>query len=363
MSCAQKQIQEQDFLRNLKLKSLARRIPLSGSVELTHRCNLSCKHCYLSFQKKNHQSYLQNELDTKTWLKLIDDFTEAGCLNLLITGGDPLIREDFLDIYEYAVKKGLIIRVYTNGTLISDRILDLFKSYPPYEIEITLYGATRETYENITCVNGSYNNCLLGIEKLLGINAPLKLKTMILTLNKDEFFAMEQMAKDWGVDFRHDCMVQPCLNGDKNSLSYRIRPEEIIAIDFANEERKYKWAEQDLKYSTTQPTDRLYNCGAGRISFHVNPFGSLMPCVTSVHYKYDLVKGNFYDGWNNYLVKVIDKKVPREFSCASCKNRFLCTYCPAFFYLENGSEYERSAYLCKIGHLRREELNKIHEGK
>ena len=112
------------YLLDFNAKSARLRIPLSGTLDLTHRCNLRCVHCYVG---DSHHVERSAEMDTGKIFSLLDEICEAGCLYLLITGGDPLLRGDFPAIYRYARSKGLLITVFTNGTLISDEVLRLFK--------------------------------------------------------------------------------------------------------------------------------------------------------------------------------------------------------------------------------------------
>ena len=125
------------YLEEFSAKAERLRIPLSGSLELTNRCNLDCVHCYFGPQAKREVPGAV-EMSTARILSLLDEITDAGCLNLLITGGDPLLRDDFPIIYKHAKEKGLLVSVFTNGTLITKRVLDLFADLPPREIEISL---------------------------------------------------------------------------------------------------------------------------------------------------------------------------------------------------------------------------------
>lgn len=346
------------FMAGFNQRARERRIPISGSIEVTHRCNFNCVHCYLGAQSEIHQKALTSEISSAKFFQIIDEITEAGCLKLLFTGGDPFFRKDFLEIYKHAKQNGLLVTIFTNGTLISDAALEVLQAFPPKIIEITLYGATEQTYESITKIPGSYRKCLHAIEKLLAIKAHLKLKTMVININKHEFFAMEKMAKDWGVDFRFDCVVQPKHSGNAEHQNLRLQPEEIVAISFADPERSKLWVEQDKTRSGLQTSDLLYNCGAGRIGFHIDPYGNLMPCLSSIKYKYSLLTGSFLDGWNNFIPKIIAQKIPAGFVCTKCRNRFLCRFCPASFYLEGNSETKRADYLCAIGTAFREMISK-----
>ena len=143
-----------EYLAEFSSKAERLRIPFSGSIDLTHRCNLDCVHCYLGPRAERRTGAA--EMSTGRILSLLDEITDAECLNLLITGGDPLIREDFPVIYSHAKKNGLLVTIFTNGTLLTDRVLDLFVDLPPLEVEISIYGATAPTYEKITRVPGSY---------------------------------------------------------------------------------------------------------------------------------------------------------------------------------------------------------------
>ena len=150
-----------EFLRGLNRKMARLRVPVSGSIELTRFCNLKCVHCYIR-PVSAEEVRSTTELDTGTWLAIIDQIAEAGCLNLLITGGEPMLRSDFPAIYSHAKKKGLLVTVFTNGTLVTEEAAALFRELPPQSVEVTVYGASKQTYEGITGVAGSYERSLAG---------------------------------------------------------------------------------------------------------------------------------------------------------------------------------------------------------
>ena len=242
-------------------RAAASRIPLAASFELTRRCSFRCVHCYLGDQKsiRKHQG---RELDTETVFRLLDEMVEAGTLFLLLTGGDPMLRPDFVEIYKYAVRAGLLVTVFCNGSLVSDEIVRAFVEYPPRIVEITVYGATQETFEAVTQQPGSFSACMIGIERLRSAGVRLRLKTMVLTLNVDEFPAIRQMALDMGVQFRHDCSTHSAVLHDDNGgrsnicggegnladiLQYRILPEQAVAVDLSIEDLVFKLAESTGK--------------------------------------------------------------------------------------------------------------------
>ncbi len=158
----------------------SRRVPIQGTMDLTWRCNLACPHCYNRLPSDDRDA-MRTELTYEEHCRIMDELSDAGCLWLLFTGGECLLREDFRSIYLYAKQKGFLITIFTNGTLITPELADFLKDWPPLDIEITLYGRTRETYEKVTATPGSYDRCMAAIRLLMERNLPLSLKTLLLT--------------------------------------------------------------------------------------------------------------------------------------------------------------------------------------
>jgi len=337
----------EEFLRGLSRRAAAERVPLAGSLALTHRCNLRCVHCYLSGAPAPRA-----ELTAEQWRHVLDEVTEAGCLSLLITGGEPLLRSDFRVIYRHARSNGLLVTVFSNGTLISDEVIDLFREYPPRAVELSLYGVTAGTYERITGVPGSYGRCRAGIERLLDAGINVRLKTILMTLNAHEFSAIEQLAFDWGVRFRFDAAIFPRLNGDRAPLALRVAPEEAVARELADPSRLLAWRQYYDERADLPVSKWLYNCGAGRTGFHVDPYGYLQPCLMAYGYRYGLLGGSFDAGWRQEMPAVRERRAGEGDACSRCEMRVLCGYCPAFSALDSGAEDIRSDYLCALGHLR-----------
>ena len=147
-------------------------------------------------------------------------------------GGEIFARKDFLEIYTYAKKKGFLITLFTNGTIINEQIADYLAEWPPFAIEITLYGRTRETYEALTAIPGSYDRCLRGIKLLKERGLPLKLKTVATSINKHEVLAMRQFAEEeLGVEFKMDGQINPRIDCSQSPLAVRLTPEEVVALD------------------------------------------------------------------------------------------------------------------------------------
>lgn len=354
-----------EFLKQFGDRISARRVPVTGMIEITSRCNLRCVHCYLGPQEEQ-QKKRAAEMSTSEVNALLDDMAAAGTLHLTITGGDPMMRPDFHEIYRHAKMLGMRVTVFCDAILVTDRIIDLFRDLPPAGVEVSIYGATAETYEAVTRVPGSFPKFLAGMKRLLDAKIPVFLKSVLMTINRHEFPAMDQMAVDWGLKFRFDSAVFPCLpDRSAKPLDLRVDPAEAVAIEFANPERLASMADYFETRDNLPAREELYQCGAGKTSFYVDPFGGLSPCVMTTKYRYDIrgKDGAFAERWRDDVGELRTKKPENpDHACGSCGVRAACSGCSAFFALETGREDVKSEYVCATTQLRvaklREEINR-----
>ncbi len=343
-----------EFSAALHEKAVHRRTPLAGTIELTSRCNLNCAHCYINEPLGSCQ-VSQRELSTQQWFHLIDQIVDEGCLWLLLTGGEVLVRPDFRRIYDYAKVKGLLVTLFTNGTLITRGLADHLAEWRPFAIEVTLYGRTRLTYEMVTRAAGSYDNCIRGIELLVERGLPLRLKAMVTTQNRHELREMKAYANQLGLDFGFDTDVNPRLNGDRTPLRYRLEPEEVLALDFEDARRREyfrKLCSHAAQWN--QRSDSIYQCGVGTTDFFIDPYGNLRACMMTRTPGFDLTSGAFRDGWSDVLPLLVSQPPRKQSPCRTCRIRFICGQCPSWGEMENGDSEAPVEYLCRIAHLRAE---------
>ena len=344
-----------EFSQSIHSHSSGQRAPMEAAIEVTRRCPLECLHCYNNLPMGD-LSARNRELTKEEHFRIADELAELGVFWLLYSGGEIFARKDFLEIYTYAKSKGFLITLFTNGTLINEKVADYLVEYPPFAIEITLYGRTKETYEALTGIPGSYERCLRGIENLRQRNLPLKLKTVATTINKHEVFAMQRFAEDdLGLPFKFDGMMNPRLDCSQSPLTVRLSPEEVVAIDMHPEQnrREYrKLAESGLaQHAAMETGDALYFCGGGLSSFAINPYGEMSICVLSQQDLYSLREGSVKEGWETFLGHVREKK-RRPTKCTTCRIQNLCTSCPAQGELENGDPGSPVEFHCEVAHLR-----------
>lgn len=340
-----------EFGTRLKDAIGGKRYPLSGSIEITNRCNLRCQHCFIQCDRASWEN--DPELTTAELCGILDQIADAGTLWLLITGGEPLMRPDFTEIYLHAKRRGFLITLFTNGTLVTDEIADLLAVYPPFAVEVSLYGRTAEVYERVTTVPGSFERCLAGIRRLHERKLLLRLKTPVMNLNVAELWDIKAYAEELGVPFRFDPMINAGMAGGKEPIALRLSPEEVVALDMADPERMEEWREFCEKYVGERVlTDDLYVCGAGLRSFHINAAGRMNICLLSRRPAYDLRPGSFAEGWAVALPRERERRVSADYQCNSCELQSLCGQCPAWAEMEGEVAEQVVLHLCELARLR-----------
>ncbi len=344
------------FSADLHQRQAGERVPLQVSIEVTRRCPLECLHCYNNLPMGDMEAK-RRELTKEEHFRVLDELVEMGCFWLLYTGGEIFARKDFLEIYTYAKKKGFLITLFTNGTIINEQIADYLAEWPPFAIEITLYGRTRETYEALTAVPGSYDRCLRGIKLLKERGLPLKLKTVATSINKHEVFAMKQFAEEeLGVDFKFDAQINPRIDCSQSPLAVRLMPEEVVALDLHAPERATEYrklAERDLQSPPNlAQSETMYSCGGGMNSFAVNAHGEIGICVISQQETFSTRGTNVRKVWEDSLRQLRERKRTRLTKCMQCRIQSLCGMCPANGEMENGDRESPVDFLCHVAHLR-----------
>lgn len=353
-------------------KKLAeRRRPLSFELEITARCNNNCRHCYINLPA-NDPDATRKELSATEIAELADQAVALDALWCLITGGEPLLREDFPEIYISLRKKGLLISVFTNACLISPDHIALFKQFPPRDIEVTVYGATQETYERVTRKAGSFAAFRRGLDLLLDNGIPVHLKAMALRSNVHQLPEIAAFCRRHTRDFfRFDPVLHLRFDGntERNSeiIGERLTPEEIAGIEQADEERSDTLKKHcaHFIFPETHPSDcrHVFRCGAGDNTFSVSPNGFFHLCPSLRHPECirDLKTTNLADAWESFVPQVRAKTSSDPVfleKCHSCSIINLCLWCPAHAHLETGKLDGWCEYFCRVAHARRAALER-----
>jgi MoaA/NifB/PqqE/SkfB family radical SAM enzyme len=332
-------LNDEEYLIQFSRKMGQFRVPLCGTLDLTNRCNLRCVHCYLADSRE------VAELRVAAWRRILDQLERAGCLFLTLTGGEPLLHRDFAEVYVAARRRGMLVSVFTNGTLVDDAVVELFREWPPHVVEVSVYGYSRAVYGAVTGRPEARATCFAGIRRLHRAGVPLRLKTMALRQNRREIARLARFSRGLGVPFRFDPHVTPTLRGSPSPGRARLRPAQALRLDTGDPKRLAAWS----KVPPVATRTTLFYCGGGRTSFFVDPAGRLALCVLDepIH---DLTKATFAAGWEGPIRRRRERGVPDDYGCRACRDRAYCQVCPALARLTTGSELGVPRRECRLGH-------------
>jgi radical SAM protein with 4Fe4S-binding SPASM domain len=227
-------------------------------------------------------------------------------------------------------------------------------------VEVSLYGMTRETYEKVTRVVGSFDKCLAGIRRLAARGVPFKLKTMVLATNRHELDAMRAFAAGLGVEFRHDSLLNARVDcGANRNPELQVTAEQAVRADLSDDAARRRHAAsfaEALGADAPPPGDEVYTCGAGQIGFTVDPYGRLQLCQLSRRSSFDLRTDGFARGWREFLPALRARTWQTGSVCRDCRLRPVCGSCPGAAELEHGDIEAAVAAFCEITHRRAHEL-------
>ena len=326
------------------------KVPLGGSFELTSRCTLDCKMCYIH-RRKFDKSAISEEKDTDFWINLASQSKDAGMLLLLLTGGEPLLRTDFDEIYTECKKLGLLVSINTNATLIDDNKIRLFSEYPPQRLNITLYGASKETYKNLCGNADAYEKVINAIKELKKAGINIKLNYSITPQNAADIPAVQAFAKEL------DLPIQ--------SVSYLFSPVRVCgetvrlsAEDAAKAHfdwRRIQLGDEEFRRALTLnqseniediTCSKKINCRAGLSTFWVTWKGEMTPCGMMSSPSFPVT--DFRQAWKQICEERDKIFLPKE--CSTCSLRKNCDICAAVSIAENGRSDVVPEYACKKAH-------------
>jgi len=349
-----------------------KRAAMSFDIELTARCNLDCRHCYINLPAGDRRAR-SRELTVPEIGRIAGEAVSLGAVWCLATGGEPLLRRDFFDVYQALRKHGLLVSLYTNATLVDEEHIRFFKRHPPRDIEVTVYGVTRETYERVTRVPGSFEAFMKGLALLLESGVSVRLKAMALRSNMGELARIAEFCRARTKDyFRFDPFLHYRLDGNpaRNAdiEAERLTPAEIVALEQGDAERfeAMEKHRDDFVMADLQDEgcEHLFRCGAGKRNFVIGHDGRFKICQSLMHpdFLYDLRQGRLRDAWTGFVPRVLERSSGRaEYlaRCARCPIVNLCLWCPANAHLECGELDAPVDYFCRVAHARAAILNGI----
>lgn len=338
-------------------------IPLSGTFELSPVCNFFCRMCYVRKTQKEVNRSERKILTKEDWISIARQAKEQGMLYLLLTGGEPLLWPDFWELYEELVQMGFLVSINTNGSLIDEIAVKRFQKYPPNRINITLYGASDETYYRLCQVNNVFKKVDCAITMLQASHIQVKLNGSLTPQNIGDLEEFIRYAEEKELVYEPTTYMFPPIRRDKNmvGINNRFSPKEAAyyngqAYRLLYGEEKYQKRLQGiirgtvsppgLDESCIDPIDGTVRCRAGKASFWITWDGWITPCGMMNEPKVDLMSTSFDDGWKQIVQ--LSSEMRLSGICAKCKNQKLCHSCAAMAMAETGTATGVPAYLCEM---------------
>ena len=332
------------LLRQITRKAARDSIPLHAMFELTSRCNLGCRHCYIG------PSGVKNELSLEELGGIMEQLADAGCLFLSFSGGEPLLRDDFLQIAGSARRLGFTFTLFTNGTLITPALADALAELCPQRVEISLLGGKPETHDALTAVPGSFRDTMRGARLLLDRGVAVQFKTTWMRTNIGEAPLIEALVREAGAGFRAGHTLLPSRDGNAPSDELAVSPEQM-------ETHVQKYAGTGPHAAPAPLSDEqqrsVVPCGAGHASCLIDSRGQLLPCVAMRNPIGDLREEPFKTLWESApeLLRLRSVRLSDLPECHACELFTRCNRCGGLAQMESGSMLGPSAQACALAQL------------
>jgi radical SAM protein with 4Fe4S-binding SPASM domain len=344
-------------------------------IELTERCNNACLHCYINRPAHDAQA-AERELAAEEWKEILRQAADLGALSVRFTGGEPLLREDFPEIYLYARRLGLRVVVFTNGRLITPELAGLLTRVPPLKkVEVSVYGMHPESYDAVACAPGAFAEFRRGVDLLLERRVAFVVKSVLLPQNRAEIDEFEAWAAEIpGMDRSPGYSVFLDLRTRRDTpaknqriAALRFSPKEGVAL-LTRDQEAYRQSTAQFAARFMGPQgDKLFSCSAGE-SGCVDAYGMYQMCLLLRHPDtvYDLKQGALRVALTEVFPRLRELRAsnPKYLRrCARCFLKGLCEQCPAKSWSEHGTLDTPVEYLCAVAHAQARYLGLLAEGE
>jgi radical SAM protein with 4Fe4S-binding SPASM domain len=312
-------------------------IPAQAILELTYRCNLRCVHCYVDVNETG-------ELTSEEWKVVIDQLKVTGTIYLVFTGGEVMIRPDFLEIATYARRSGFFIGLLTNCTLLTPDMARDIAELKPFSIATSLYGATEATHESVTQVIGSFNRTIEGIKSLVDHGIAPIVQTLIMKSNLAELSQIERLVASLGAETSIDIGIAPSKSGRAFPFQYEPGVEELARCGWR----------PDIQGEDKNDGQGL--CKAGKAMCSISPNGDVFPCPMFPLKLGNLRKSSFDIMWR--LEPCAELRYLRSmrrsdlYACKECHLAAYCQRCTGIAFIESGRSDSPSSSACRQAQTR-----------
>ncbi|MBN2341730.1 MAG: radical SAM protein [Deltaproteobacteria bacterium] len=333
-----------EFRQWLTQKTAEARIPVGMTIELVARCNFRCTHCYMGSLRDNPRQMPYDMI-----CRILSEAASLGCVSVGFTGGEPLLRNDYAQIHEFAHRQGFWISLLTNGFLLTDQLIQQFRCMPPRAVEISLYGGDESHYREITGVHGAFEKVTQNIDKLLHAGIHVSLKSVLLSPVLASIDAMNTFAEARGLEIVYDPAVTPDVLRNTAPTEFRMSPRCAVNIEMASE--KSRDASRKKLQFAHSPNPSMPVCGAGHRGFHVDFLGNMQQCVSLRTPSVSLADHTLAQAWDK-LGTFPPPIFPPDALCSTCELQPWCSYCPGTAACGDPFPTQKEDFYCQVARAR-----------
>lgn len=331
--------------------------------EVTRSCNLNCVHCRASAEKGPYPG----ELDTEKCLEILDQIASIGKPIVILTGGEPLLREDIFELSRHGTQLGLRMVMATNATLLTPEFAQKMKSSGIQRVSVSLDRATAVKHDQFRKVPGAFEGTLGGVEILKKAGIEFQVNTTVTKHNVHEVQEILDMVIDLGAVAHHIFLLVPTgrakdmINQEIDAQAYEkllhwfyhAGKEVPIHLKATCAPHYYRILRQEAHKKGEKVNFETYGLDAvtrgclGGISFcFVSHEGIVQPCGYLELNSGDLKKSSFGEIWEksqkfNQLRNFSDYKG----KCGQCEYIKVCGGCRARAFEATG-DYMQEEPLC-----------------
>lgn len=345
----------------LHAKASKLKTPISGTFELTPVCNMSCRMCYVRMTKKEQEA-IRPLISAQEWIKLGQTAKDNGLLFLLLTGGEPFSRPDFKEIMQALHKMGLVISINSNGTLINEKTIEWLKETPPSRINMTLYGASDETYARLCNNPHGFTQATSAIRLLKKAGITVKLNCSVTPYNADDLEEIIAFAKREDLVIQATSYMFPPLRRDasKVGVNDRFSPEDaayyaakiemLLNGEDAFLERiksnDFPALTTDMEEDCGEIEGEGIRCRAGKCSYWVTWDGRMLPCGMLPQAGVNVFERGFEAAWQEAIEYAEGIRLPAK--CKDCGMKNTCRACASMVFTESGDFCTVPDYRCRM---------------
>lgn len=305
------------------------KIPVLVHFELTARCNLDCKMCYV--HNHDNATALRGELSTEQWKRIFDEAYESQMLYASLSGGECLLRKDFKELYLHLWNKRVFVTVLTNGTLLNEDYVDFFKTYPPDMIQISLYGSSEDGYLRVTGHKG-FEKAVAAVGALEAAGIDVRVAVTPSKYMGNDFIDILKMCKQKGFYAEKTEVLLVPNRDDLTKDDYYLTQEELISFSIQRAELYHALEPVENTPEPcgcmSEPPAKGLTCNAGNCLATVTWDGKMYPCLNAMLGGASLLKMSFAEAWEKTKQAASDVVYGSE--CVGCPYDKTCPKCPAF---------------------------------